>query len=242
MLLDFAEKKRVSRPHPWSDDTHEMLDIAFIISNAEEHGLRRTDPQHYSCECGCELTPARLDEGDREKASWPNCKSWRNGGRKRCPECNSRFMPPREQYGRQLGYAVRSKDDYSDKVTEARKRRAIEQYGDTCAICREPGEEFHHIVPHRFYGIGDPPNLIPICEKHHRRGRTTFLNIEDPAKWHRFEGLSWENYLKNAIQTFTKMEKENSDEWASSLTELLERGQSEPHDPYWDAERNESLF
>ncbi len=214
---------------------NEKHEVIFIIGKAHEHGLKRTDVRPYTCECGCELTPERLDEGDREKTSWPNCKSWRDGGNKRCPECDSRFhMPPREQMGRTFGYEVRPKDDYSDSVTDARKRRACEKYGESCLLCEESGNlGFVKIVPQKFYGIADPPNLVPFCSKHKPRHHV-FLDIAHPGKWMRFEQIDWEEYVTKFREDTIASGGEGSD-FVEFLDSLLERGQRPPDDPYWRA-------
>lgn len=217
MLLDI---------HHGSQDKHEVL---FILVNAGNHGLQRTEVQPYTCDCGCDLTPERLDEGDRQKSSWPSCKSWRDGGNKRCPDCNSQFaMPPHEQMGRTLGYEVRPEGDYSDSKTDARKRRAQEQYGSSCFLC--DSEELHYTkaVPHKFYGIADPPNLIPFCPEH-QPGHHTFLDVQNPGKWRRFDQISWRDYLQN-YRSNTESTK-----LREMITSLLDDGQSPPKDPYWRA-------
>lgn len=141
MILSAKTRKRVNRPYPGSDDAYEMEDVYFIIVAAESHGLRRVEPRPFTCSCGCDLIVEKLDEGDEQKVTWPRCKSWRNGGEYLCPSCDNKFTPPREQFGRRLGYEVRPKDDHSDKLTAARKRRAREIYGDRCLVCGGPYDD-----------------------------------------------------------------------------------------------------
>lgn len=211
--------------------------LVFIIGKAEEHGLQRTEVRPYTCECGCELTPERLDEGDREKASWPNCKSWREGGNKRCPECDSPFrMPPREQMGRTFGYETRPKDDYSDSLTDARKRRAREEYGESCLLCDETSDlGYVRIVPKKFYGTADPPNLVPFCSEH-KPDHPVFLDIAHPGKWLRFEEfVDWESYVSELREDMVESDVEDESGFVQFLDQLLERGQTVPEDPYWQA-------
>lgn len=216
------------------DARHEVI---FIIGQAEaEHGLRRTEVRPYTCDCGCELTPERLDEGDRQKTSWPNCKSWRDGGNKRCPSCNSKFhMPPREQMGRTFGYEVRPKDDYSDSVTDARKRRAREEYGETCLLCESADDlGYVKIVPQKFYGTADPPNLVPFCTEHKPRHHV-FLDISYPGKWARFRNrVKWESYVADLREQYADEGHEGT-KFVDHLDALLEKGPVPPRDLYWRA-------
>jgi len=94
--------------------------LVFVLLNAESHGLTRIHPEPYTCECGATLTPDVLDEGDEAKASWPNCKSWRDGGRKKCPACDEYPSIDREQHIRARGYEPTPKDDIktSHKISE----------------------------------------------------------------------------------------------------------------------------
>ena len=211
-------------------------EVVFIIGQADEHGLKRTDVQSYTCDCGCELTPERLDEGDRMKTSWPSCKSWRDGGNKRCPECNSKFhMPPREQMGRTFGYETRPKDDYSDSATDARKRRAREEYGKSCLLCNSEDDlGYVKIVSHKFYGVADPPNLVPFCADHKPKHHV-FLDISYPGKWMRFRNLvNWESYVSDLREQYVEAGHEGT-EFVNHLDTLIEHGPVPPRDPYWQA-------
>lgn len=225
MLLNIATKTRVNRQSYTGDKPYDMTDVVFILANAEEHGLRRTSKQPFTCtSCGTDLTAEKLDEGDRKKPTWPKCKSWRENGKKNCPECGEFFTPPRNQWGRWLGYEIRPKDDYSDKPTEARKRKAKDCYSDSCIICNDSIEAFYHIVPHRFYGSADPPNLVGMCKTCHQRGKTNFVDVEYPEnKWEHFN-LNWREMVEQGREKFKHANTHSyQSEWLEYFEKLLEK-------------------
>jgi len=137
--------------------------------------------------------------------------------------------------GRTFGYEARPKDDYSDSVTDARKRRAREQYGESCLLCESTDDlGYVKIVPHKFYGIADPPNLVPFCPAH-KPNHHVFLDIAHPGKWMRFQHLiDWEEYVMKLRSDMADAGGEDS-ELVQFLTALLNRGQEPPEDPYWRA-------
>ncbi len=108
--------------------------LIFVLLKAEKHGLNRIEPEPYSCECGATLTPDILDKGDETKTSWPNCKSWRDNGKKKCPECNEYPSIDREQHIRARGYEPTPKSEIKS-VTQSQREAVLEQADHTCITC-----------------------------------------------------------------------------------------------------------
>lgn len=222
MLLSTYEEPTTSHSH------HNHL--VFILLDAEAHGLQRTTPKPYVCDCGNELTPLELDWGDRDKTSWPNCKSWRDGGKKRCPDCNEYFSMNREQAARPLGYKVQPKSEY-DTITDTARTKAKNRYGNTCLVCDNNVDAVHRIVPPRYYGIADAKNLAPLCNHHHQHYGHKFVDIYHPHEWHEIDGLDWESYVTNLRDNYATQNSENAQQVASLCEDLLENTDDLPTTP-----------
>ncbi|WP_143117708.1 hypothetical protein [Halomicrobium zhouii] len=144
--------------------------------------------------------------------------------------------------GRTFGYETRPKDDNTDTITKARKRRAREKYGDSCILCDSDDEiGYVRIVPPKFWGIADAPNLVPFCSTHKPRHHV-FLDISYPGKWMRFPDLvDWKAYTSSLKEQLLEAGHEGT-AFVDHLDELLEVGQVPPRDPYWLAKNVEDTL
>jgi hypothetical protein len=205
--------------------------LVFIILNAEEHGLRRTEHKYYQCDCGNLLSPKELDLGDRQKQSWPDCMSWREGGQKWCPECGERFSMSQEQWVRPRGYEVVSDDEY-DKISDETRESVFDQHSGDCIACDNSADAVHRIVPPRYGGSGDPTNLVPVCDEHrHRRGHV-FLDILMPWEWEDVSRLDWVSYVERLRDHYSDDDSTAANRIASLCDDLLERGNPKNPNPY----------
>ena len=205
--------------------------LVFIILNAEGHGLRRTEHEYYQCDCGNLLSPQELDLGDRQKQSWPDCKSWREGGQKWCPECGERFSMSQEQWVRPRGYEVVPDDEY-DNITDETREVVFDQHNGECIACDQPADAVHRIVPPRYGGSGDPTNLVPVCDEHrHRRGHV-FLDILMPWEWEDVSGLDWESYVERLRDQYSDDDSTAANRIVSLCEDMLDRGKPQNPNPY----------
>ena len=178
--------------------------LVFVLADAEAHGLTRITPEPYSCECGAELTPEKLDIGDEGKTSWPNCKSWRAGGRKRCPECSEYPSISREQHIRARGYRPTPKSDIK-QVTSKQREEAMEKTEGRCLICGEEATYVVRMVPPRYGGSRDSVNLAPLCEHHYKDYGHMFADILVPPEWYKIHGANWRDLATEIRNQFDQM-------------------------------------
>jgi len=198
----------------------------FVLLNAESHGLTRIHPEPYTCKCGATLTPDLLDEGDESKASWPNCKSWRNGGRKKCPECDEYPSIDREQHIRARGYEPTPKDDIKN-VTQYQREDALEEHDGQCIVCSDDAEYVKRVVPPRYGGTRELKNLAPLCDHHYEDFGHMFADLLQPAEWYQIHGISWREVAESMRDRYAD---QGVDSLVETLDELLERRQ--PDNPY----------
>lgn len=116
-----------------------------------------------------------------------------------------------------------------------RQFRAREEYGETCLLCESADDlSYVKIVPQKFYGTADPPNLVPFCSEH-RPHRHVFLDISYPEKWTRFRSrIKWESYVADLRERFAEEGHEGT-KFIDHLDVLLEKRPVPPRDPYWRA-------
>ncbi|GAA1300232.1 hypothetical protein GCM10009647_015510 [Streptomyces sanglieri] len=202
-----------------------------MLLNAESHGLTRIQPEPYTCECGATLTPEVLDEGDESKASWPNCKSWRNGGQKKCPECDEYPSFDREQRIRARGYEPTPKDEIKN-ITQNQREEALEEHDRQCIACRDTAEYVKRMVPPRYGGSRELKNLAPLCAHHYEDVGHMFADLLQPAGWYQIHGISWREVAESMRDQYTD---QGADSFVETLDELLDRGQPENPYPYIDA-------
>ena len=205
--------------------------LVFVLFNAELHGIERIKPQPYTCECGATLTPDVLDEGDESKTSWPNCKSWRDGGKKKCPKCDEYPSIGRDQHIRARGYEPVPKDNIKD-LTQAQRENAIEQAEGECIACDESAAYVVRMVPPRYGGRREPENLAPLCNRHYNDFGQMFADILVPYEWHLVKDISWREGAEYFRDSFFE---DGFEEIAGHLDELLERGMPDNPYPYVDA-------
>lgn len=219
MLLDaFVEPGR----HHHNRENH----LVFVLLNAGKHGLNRVEPEPYTCDCGATLTPEVLDRGDESKTSWPNCKSWRNGGKKKCPVCDEYPSIGREQHFRAKGYEATPKSEIKS-VTSTQRESALEESDHTCVACSSKAEYVKRIIPPRYGGSRDTLNLAPLCDQHFEGYGHMFVDVLHPEEWYQVHELDWREYVE-ALRT--KFEGGANEQLIQLLAKLLEKGQSE--NPY----------
>lgn len=202
--------------------------LVFVLLNAEAHGLTRIPPEPYTCDCGAALTPEVLDEGDKSKQSWPNCKSWRKGGKKKCPECDEYPSIGREQYIRARGYEPQPKDDIKN-ITTNQREEALDRYDGRCVNCGEETSYVKRAVPPRYGGTRDTENLAPLCDHHHDDYGHKFADLFKPAEWYKIHGISWRDVAEEMRDDF---EEGGNDLVAEGIDELLQHGEPENPFPY----------
>lgn len=221
-----------------SNPRHTLL--VFIILDAESHGLRRIEPEPYECECGHILTPFELDLGDRRKQSWPDCKSWRGEGQKRCPECEERVSVDRHQRAQALGYESLAQDEYND-ITDGARDTAFNRTNGTCIACDQSAEAVHRIVPPMFGGSGDPVNLAPVCSDHRHRSGHRFVDILAPWEWEDVSGLDWEEYVADLCNEYSERDSETAKRIVELCGGILEGGKPPNPRPYADSNLGEPI-
>ena len=202
--------------------------LVFILLNSEAHGINRVRPEPYTCECGIDLTPERLDEGDESKSSWPNCKSWREGGKEKCPICDEYPSIGREQRIRARGYEPTPKDDIKG-VTPAQRSEAIERQNGRCLLCDSEAEYVVRMVPPRYGGTRDLVNLAGLCDHHYSDYGHMFADILFPVEWYKVEIASWEDVAGELRDQFAEAGRE---QLAEELDRLLQKGKPENPFPY----------
>lgn len=212
---------------PQTHDQH----LVFVLLNAESHGLNRIEPENYTCECGVDLKPKVLDEGDESKASWPNCKSWRNGGRKKCPECDEYPSISREQHIRARGYEPTAKDEIKS-VTQNQREEALEESDRQCIVCGDEAEYVKRMVPPRYGGSREIKNLAPLCAHHYEDFGHKFADLLEPAEWHKIHDISWREVAESMRDRYAN---QGADSFVEKLDELLEQGIPENPYPYISA-------
>lgn len=209
---------------------HNKNHLVFVVVDAESHGLTRIPPEPFSCQCGVTLAPGVLDEGDESKSSWPNCKSWRDGGRKKCPECDEYPSIERDQHIRARGYQPTPKDDIKN-ITSKQREEALERTDGLCTLCENGGSYVIRVVPPRYGGNREPKNLAPLCEHHYTDYGHMFADLLQPEEWYQIKEFEWEGV---ASEFRDRYEAAGHDKFVSVLDELLERGQQENPYPYID--------
>lgn len=229
MLLNILSK---------SNPGHTLL--VFVLLNAESHGLRRIEPEPYDCECGNILTPFELDLGDRRKQSWPDCKSWRDDGQKRCPECGERVSTDKQQHAHALGYESFDQDEYDDITDEARQT-AFDKTDGTCIACGQPAEAIHRIVPPMFGGSGDPVNLAPVCSDHRHQTGHRFVDVLAPWEWENFSELDWEEYVTELRDDYSESDSDAAERIVELCEGLLEDERPPNPRPYADSNLGEPI-
>lgn len=221
-----------------SKQRHTLL--VFVVLDAESHGLQRIEPEPYDCECGNVLTPFELDLGDRRKQSWPECKSWRGDGQKRCPECRERVSTDKQQHAHALGYESFEEDDYEDITDEAREA-AFDKTDGTCIACGQEAESVHRIVPPMFGGSGDPVNLAPVCSDHQHHTGHRFVDVIAPWEWESHSGLDWEEYVTELRERFDATDDDAAEQIVGLCDRLLEDERPPNPRPYADSNLGEPI-
>jgi len=178
--------------------------LVFVLANAESHGLSRIEPEPYTCDCGAELTPETLDTGDEGKVSWPNCKSWRNGGQKRCPECGEYPSIDREQHIRARGYRPTPKSEIK-QITATQREDAMEKTDGQCLVCNEEASYVVRMVPPRYGGSRESENLAPLCDHHYEDYGHMFADIFVPPEWNKIHGAEWRPLATELRDQFDEM-------------------------------------
>ncbi|WP_313694251.1 hypothetical protein [Halorarum halobium] len=203
--------------------------LIFVLLKAEKHGLNRIEPEPYTCDCGTTLTPEVLDRGDESKASWPNCKSWSNGGKKKCPECDEYPSIDREQHIRARGYEPTPKSEIKS-VTQSQREAALEKTDHTCVTCSSKAEYVKRMVPPRYGGSRDMVNLAPLCNEHYEDYGHMFVDVLYPEGWYQIHHLDWEEYVEALRDKYSS----SNERLTEILDSLLEKGQPENPYPYID--------
>jgi hypothetical protein len=211
---------------PGENHFNRVNHLVFVIINAESHGLTRITPETYTCECGEDLTPEVLDEGDKSKTSWPNCKSWRTSGREKCPFCDNYPSIGREQHIRARGYEPTPKNDIKS-TTKKQRERAIENQDGECRLCNSSASYVKRIVPPRYGGNREQVNLVTLCEHHYSDFGHQFVDLFFPEEWYKIEDISWR---EEAERIRKKYAEDGVDSLTRTLDDLLEKGQ--PKNPY----------
>ena len=193
--------------------------LVFVLANAESHGVSRIQPELYSCDCGEELSPEKLDAGDEEKASWPDCKSWRDGGRKRCPECGEYPSIGREQHIRARGYQPTPKSEIK-QVTSNQREEALGKTDGQCMVCGESAAYVVRMVPPRYGGSRDLENLAPLCDHHYEDYGHMFADILVPPEWAKIHGVDWTEIATELRGQFDEMGVESM---VDTLDNLLDK-------------------
>lgn len=202
--------------------------LVFVLAGADSHGLTRIQPEYYTCnECGTDLSPAALDRGDEAKKSWPDCKSWRNDGQKRCPECGTRPSIGRSQHIRARGYEPTPKDEIK-QITSAQREEGLDRTDGDCLICDDSAEYVIRMVPPRYGGNRDISNLAPLCEHHYDDFGHMFADILEPAEWHKIQGVEWNDI---APEVKEQVEAMGIDQLADILDQMIEEVE-DPTDPF----------
>lgn len=204
--------------------------LVFVLLNAESHGLTRIQPEPYTCECGETLTAEVLDKGDESKSSWPNCKSWRDGGRKKCPACDEYPSIGREQHIRARGYEPTPKDDIKN-VTQHQREEALEEHDGQCIACSNDAEYVKRMVPPRYGGSRELKNLAPLCDHHYEDFGHMFADLLQPAEWYQIHSISWREVAESMRDQYAD---QGAGSFVETLDELLDRGQPENPYPYID--------
>lgn len=200
--------------HHFNRDKH----LVFVLAHAESHGLSRIESEWYTCECGTELTHEKLDAGDEGKTSWPDCKSWRDGGRKRCPECGEYPSIDREQHIRARGYRPTPKDDIN-RVTPKQREGAMEKTDGRCLACDDEASYVVRMVPPRYGGSRDLVNLAPLCDHHYDDYGRMFADIFAPPEWNKIHGANWRDL---ATKIRTQFEDLGVDSMVDQLDQVLD--------------------
>jgi hypothetical protein len=192
--------------------------LVFVLANAESHGLTRIEPEPYTCECSAKLPPEKLDAGDEGKASWPNCKSWRDGGRKRCPDCGEYPSIDREQHIRARGYRPTPKDEIR-QITAKQREDTLEKTEGQCLACADEAGYVVRMVPPRYGGSRELSNLAPLCEHHYEDYGHMFADILSPPEWYKIHGAEWRELATELRDQFDEM---GEDSMVTVLSQVLE--------------------
>ena len=135
--------------------------------------------------------------GHRKKSRTRNKRPKKN---KKKPEIyKGRSIPSAKQRG------MISKKEYT---------KAIETFGDCCAICGNPYIEMHHIRFRSQQGRGKYRNLIPLCKIHHEQAHKD-RNFAEKLKEEReriygpwYWADKWDLFKAGMIQNTTDIEFE----------------------------------
>ena len=218
---------------------HQHNRLIFIILNAESHGLRRTEPQYYECDCGNELSPGELELGDRRKKSWPDCMSARHGGQKHCPVCGKRVAVSAEERARAKGYELIPEAKYDD-ITDDAREAAFDRYDRACIACDHPPDAVHRIVPPRYGGSGEPMNLVPLCETHRDRRGHQFLDVMMPWEWEEITAVDWESYVEDLRDQYAAEDSQAAERIVELCEDMLDQGKPKNPNPYADSRLEET--
>lgn len=219
-LTSLIEPERTHPPH--------KRHLVFLLVDAHQHGLKRIPPEPYTCECGVTLTPEVLDKGDESKASWPNCKSWREGGRKKCPECGQYPSIDREQHIKARGYEPTAKERIK-QVTAAQRESALKQANGSCLLCDRDAEYVTRMVPPRYGGTRDVVNLAALCEHHYEDFGFKFVDILQPREWHKTDGIEPDRILRDLRNQLSGVE-DGRKQLVEIIDNQLDKGI--PRDPF----------
>lgn len=198
-------------------DNHSHNRLIFVVSQAENMGLERIEPKPFECHCGKTLTPEALDEGDSTKKTWPDCKSWRNGGMRKCPDCEETPSLDREQHIRARGYEPRPKDEIRGITSKARQT-ALEKHEERCVSCNRKAQYVKRIIPPRYEGDRTPQNLAPLCNTHYDNHGHLFADILFPKEWNKIDGISW----TDVATSLRDRHADRHPKFASRLNRLLD--------------------
>lgn len=204
--------------------------LIFVLLNAENHGLNRVEPEPFTCECGAILTQEVLDRGDKSKMSWPNCKSWRDGGKKKCPECDEYPSIGRKQHFLARGYDATPKSKIRS-ITASQREDALESRNHTCVACSSKAEYVKRMVPPRYGGSRDLVNLATLCSKHYENFGHMFVDVLHPEEWYQIHEINWREYVEALKHKF---DDSSNERLIQHLESLLERGRPENPYPYID--------
>lgn len=198
--------------------------LVFVLINAEKHGLERIEPQPLECDCGHILTAHELDRGDQTKSA--SSSSWREGGRKKCPECVEYPSLEREDYLRAQGFVPTPQSEIRS-ITPNQRAMALDEADNTCVRCGSEADYVKRIVPPRYDGSRDQVNLAPLCGEHYENYGHMFVDLLVPYDWHRLHDTSFMQYSEIFIEKFGDRFPEKL---ISKLIDLRKRG--EPENPY----------
>jgi hypothetical protein len=60
------------------------------------------------------------------------------------------------------------------KISKTNYLRMIEEFGDSCLICKRKPIDAHHLVFRSQFGSGNWRNLAPLCKEHHMKAHKDY--------------------------------------------------------------------